>query len=284
MTPGAALSPVSPWTAWNATIGSVTPEAPGVATYQIRIDDAVAAGRYRFLPGQFNMLYIPGVGEAAISLSGDPAQPDELAHTVRAAGNVTQTLARMGESGKVGLRGPFGTHWPLDECVHRDVILVAGGIGMAPLRPLVYSLLADRSRFGEISLLLGARTPSGLLFSREWPDWQEQINVYNTVDRATSDWSGHVGVVTSLLERLPIENPQNTVLMTCGPEVMMWYTIRCVLNRGLSDTSVWLTMERHMNCGIGMCGHCQFGSVLLCRDGPVVRYDHVAPFLKVNSL
>ena len=284
MTSGAVMSPENPWMTWNATIASVTPESPGVATYDIVIDDVSVAERYRFLPGQFNMLYVPGIGEAAISLSGDPCHAHGLAHTIRAAGNVTQALAKMGHSGKIGLRGPFGSHWPIDECAGKDVILVAGGIGMAPLRPLVYSLLGDRSRFGEITLLLGARTPQGLLFPDEWPDWQENITVCSTVDRATPDWSGHVGVVTSCLERLPIRRPENTILMTCGPEVMMWYTIRCVLNRGLAETSVWLTMERNMNCAIGVCGHCQFGPVFLCKDGPVLRYDRVAPFLKVKSL
>ena len=230
------------------------------------------------------MLYVPGVGEAAISVSGDPEQRVGLAHTIRSAGNVTRALESLGCGGRIGLRGPFGSHWPIEECHGKDVVLVAGGIGMAPLRPLVCSLLEYRDRFGEITLLLGARTPDGILFSGEWPLWQDGINVQCTVDRATSNWGGHVGVVTSLLERLPIRHPENTIVMTCGPEVMMWYSIRCALDRGISRSSVWLSLERNMNCAVGLCGHCQLGPAFICKDGPVVPYDKVAPFLKVKAL
>jgi len=277
-------SPANPWLTWTAKIVSTTPESPGVATYDILIKDSAIAQQYGFRPGQFNMLYVPGIGEAAISISGDPAKNPVLAHTIRAAGNVTQAIAKLGQGGSIGLRGPFGTGWPIEECKGKDVILVAGGIGMAPLRPVVYSMLADRSSFGDINLLMGARTPDGLLYPEEWSAWKSQIDVQQTVDRVEDDWQGHVGVVTSLLERLPIRRPQDTILMTCGPEVMMRYTIRSVLSREVPETSVWLSMERNMNCAVGFCGHCQLGPDFVCKDGPVLRYDRVAPFFKVNTL
>lgn len=284
MTAISVMAPDSPWLSWNATITSVTPESPGVATYDLRIDDPDVAQKYRFRPGQFNMLYLPGVGEAAISVSGDPAEPQLLAHTIRAAGNVTHALAALGEGGQIGLRGPFGSHWPVEECPGNDIILVAGGIGMAPLRPVVCWLLSNRERYGQITLLMGARTPDGLLYPDEWSDWQQHMDVQQTVDRAPEDWRGNVGVVTSLLERLPISRPEQTSLMTCGPEVMMWYTIRSALARGLQSSAVWLSLERHMNCAVGFCGHCQLGPEFVCKDGPVVPYDRVAPFLKVKAL
>lgn len=274
----------SPWLSWSATIGNVTPHSPGVATYDICLDDPEVAERYRFRPGQFNMLYVPGIGESAISVSGNPDESSFLAHTIRTAGNVTHALAGLGTGGQIGLRGPYGTPWPLDECVGRDVILVAGGIGMAPLRPVVCSLLANRERYGHITLLMGARTPDGLLYADEWPAWKEQLDVQRTVDRAPDDWQGNVGVVTSLLERMPIRHPQQTCLMTCGPEVMMWYTIRSALSRGLPSSAIWLSLERHMNCAVGFCGHCQLGPEFVCKDGPVVPYDRVASFLKVKAL
>ncbi len=283
MTVSSPLS-ANPWLSWNAAITSVRPESPGVATYDIRLSDPSIAERYCFRPGQFNMLHVPGIGEAAISLSGDPGNPQQLVHTIRTAGNVTQALATLGEGGRIGLRGPFGAHWPVEHCIGNDVILVAGGIGLAPLRPVVYSLLASRERYGQITLLMGARTPDGLLYSDEWSLWQQQIDVQQTVDRAPEDWQGNVGVVTSLLERLPIARPQCTSLMTCGPEVMMWYTIRSALTLGLPQSSMWLSLERHMNCAVGFCGHCQMGPEFVCKDGPVVPYERVAPFLKVKAL
>jgi NAD(P)H-flavin reductase len=301
--------PANPWLAFPAVVDDVVDEIPGVATYRIRIQDHDAARRFQFRPGQFNMLYLPGLGEVAISVSGDPASPSPLPHTIREAGNVTQALARMGSGATMGLRGPFGSSWPVHECDGKDIVLVAGGIGLAPLRPVIYTLLANRRRFGALTLLYGARTPDDLLYTREVGDWTNQgLAVQATVDRATrvwnghvrphpgsgqfrflakgdkGAWSGHVGVVTLLLERLPLTRPEKTILMTCGPEVMMWYTIQAAQRRGLSQTNLWMSLERNMNCAIGLCGHCQFGPEFICKDGPVFRYDRIAPFLKVKSL
>ncbi len=280
----AACASANPWLNHSATISGITPESPGVATYDLVFDDPSIANSFRFAPGQFNMIYLPGIGEIAISISGAAASCCPIAHTIREAGNVTRALAAMRVGDSVGLRGPFGSSWPIEHCHGKDIILVAGGIGLAPLRPVLYEILANRGLYGNVSLLVGARTVDGLLYGEQLEQWKEFIDVYQTVDRATQGWSGHVGVVTALLDRLPIARPDTTVLMTCGPEVMMWYSIRSASGRGLSKESVWVSLERNMNCAIGMCGHCQLGPQFLCKDGPVFRYDQVASIMKVEGL
>lgn len=275
----------NPWQAHSVRIQEIQAEAVGVATWRLAFDDARVAARYRFQPGQFNMLYLPGVGEAAISISGDPAVAAPVPHTIRLAGNVTQALSRLPVGASLGLRGPFGSSWPMETARGRDVILVAGGIGLAPLRPVIYQLLAERQHFGRIWLLYGARHPSGLLYTDEQQTWNAQgIEVLTTVDRGDSNWRGSVGVVTMLMEQLPLSRPADTLLMTCGPEVMMWYVVQSALERGLREQLLYVSLERNMNCAIGLCGHCQFGPEFVCKDGPVFRYDRVASILKVHDL
>jgi NAD(P)H-flavin reductase len=280
-----ACNPADAWLALPTVIREVLPETPGVATYQLRLVEENAAVRYRFRPGQFNMLYLPGIGEVAISISGDPADSSCLPHTIRQAGLVTNALARLGPQATIGLRGPFGTSWPMEQCAGKDVVLVAGGIGLAPLRPVVYELLADRRRFGAASLVYGARTADDLLFTRQFDDWAANgLAVETTVDWANVHWKGRVGVVTLLLECLALPRPEETVLLVCGPEVMMWYAVQTALTRGLNPANIWMSLERNMNCAVGLCGHCQFGPTFICKDGPVFRYDRIAPFLTVEDL
>ena len=281
----AACAPANPWLSHSAIIDRIVLETPGVATYELVFPDPDLAAAYSFLPGQFNMLYLPGVGEIAISVSGDPADGMRLPHTIRSAGNVTRALAKMKEGAGLGLRGPFGSEWPIDACGGKDVVLVGGGIGLAPLRPAIYKLLADRNRFGTLTLLYGARTPDTILYSKEFDQWRAQgLDVQVTVDRTSDGWSGNVGVVTLLLDRLPLPDPENSILLSCGPEVMMWYTIQSARSRGIPDQSLYVSLERNMNCAIGLCGHCQFGPAFVCKDGPVFRYDRVASILKVDDL
>ena len=283
--PVTACQPANPWLAYTARIHAVRDETPGVATYDLMFDDPALADGFTFRPGQFNMLYLPGVGEVAISISGDPHDFSSVPHTIREAGNVTHALARMREGETIGVRGPFGSSWPVDECRGKDVLLVAGGIGLAPLRPAIYELLARRDQFGTLTLLYGARSPDGLLYTDEYGAWRSAgIDVQTTVDRAHTGWTGNVGVVTLLLDRLPLPRTNDTLLLTCGPEVMMWYTIQAAQRRGLPRESVYVSLERNMNCAIGLCGHCQFGPEFLCKDGPVFRYDRVASILKVDDL
>ena len=276
----------NPWLSHSVVIDDITPEIPGVATYHLRFTDDKLQSEYRFRPGQFNMLYLPGVGEVAISVSDDSARRGgTVAHTIRVAGSVTGVLAKLGRGGSLGLRGPYGTCWPLDQSRGADVIFVAGGIGLAPLRPAVYEVLAHRSEFGRAVLLYGSRSPDTLLYPKEFADWSRRgLEIKITVDRAAPGWTGHVGVVPLLLQRLRPLNPANTVLLTCGPEIMMDYSLRAGLERGLSPQRMWLSMERNMQCAVGLCGHCQFGPTFVCKDGPVFRYDVLEPFLRVKEL
>lgn len=281
----AASLRVDPWLPATVVIRGLTPEVEDVTTYELSFTDPARAATYRFHPGQFNMLYLPGVGEIAISVSGDPAVTNALAHTVRAVGQATRELARLSPGATLGLRGPFGSSWPLAELPGRDVVILAGGIGLAPLRPVIYALLRDRPRFGTLTLLYGARTPDLLLFDREYNDWtQSGVNVLLTVDRAQLGWRGNVSVVTLLVDQLPQFHADNTVVLCCGPEVMMRFAAESVLDRGVPESRIWVSLERNMQCAIGFCGHCQLGPEFVCRDGPVFRYDRVAPYLKVEGL
>ncbi len=273
-----------PWLAHTVRIASVTDEVEGVATYHLEFADAAVGESFSFRPGQFNMLYMPGAGEAAISISSDPSAQGTLDHTVRIAGNVTGELARAGVGATFGLRGPFGSSWPVDECLGGDVIIVTGGIGLAPLRPVIYELLNRKSEVGRVTLLYGARNPFGLLYTDEYSDWESRgLDVNTTVDRASPGWHGNVGVVPQLLDRMPIDDPENTTVMCCGPEVMMWYTARSAQGRGIPAERIWVSLERNMNCAIGLCGHCQFGPTFVCKDGPVLPYDQVASLLRVEG-
>jgi NAD(P)H-flavin reductase len=272
-----------PWLSYTARLVKITAETPGVATYDFVFDDTSQASSYRCLPGQFNMLYVPGVGEAAISLSGMSEQV--LHHTIREAGNVTNSIAQLKPGMNVGLRGPFGSNWPLDACFGKDIILAAGGIGLAPLRPVIHAVLAQPQRYGKLVVLHGARTPSGLLFKDQYDAWRlHGVQVETIVDRADVSWQGQVGVITQLLDRLQIGRPSETVVMSCGPEIMMHFVSKTALARGMSMQNIWLSLERHMNCAIGLCGHCQLGPTFVCKDGPVYRYDYIAPLMKVEGL
>jgi NAD(P)H-flavin reductase len=238
--------------------------------------DAGEGGGRPSLPGQFNMLYAFGVGEVAISLSGDPAEPRRLVHTVRAVGAVTEAICGLKRGGVVGVRGPYGAPWPMGEARGRDLFLLAGGLGLAPLRPALYAALGRRGEYGRVVLVVGARAPEDLLFRRELERWRATagLEVLVTVDRATADWQGHVGVLPALLPRAGLD-PQRAVAFVCGPEIMMRFCVRELGRLGVPDARVYLSMERNMKCALGFCGHCQLGPHFICRDGPVLPYDRL---------
>ncbi len=245
-------------------------------TFTFELKSNKKKGTFSFAPGQFNMLYIAGIGEVPISISGNPAKNGSLIHTTRAVGTVTKEMAKLKRNDVIGIRGPFGTNWPVKEAEGNDVLLVAGGIGLAPLRPVIYHILSKREYFGKIILLYGTRTPQDILFRKELEKLKSRldIDIYVTVDRATRAWNGNVGVVTRLIPRAPFD-PINTIAMICGPEIMMRYTITEISRRGIALENIYVSMERNMKCGIGLCGHCQYGTEFICKDGPVFRYDQI---------
>jgi NAD(P)H-flavin reductase len=192
---------------------------------------------------------------------------------------------RLGAGDTVGLRGPFGAGWPMEDAAGRDVVILAGGLGLAPLRPALYRLLAERQRYGKIALLYGTRSPDEILFRHEIEAWRRRldIDIEVTVDHAVGDWHGHVGVVTTLISHAAFD-PHNALALVCGPEVMMRFAISALRDAGLADEAIYLSMERNMKCAIGFCGHCQFGPVFVCRDGPVFRYDRVRTMLALKEI
>jgi NAD(P)H-flavin reductase len=254
-------------------------------SFTLTLEPVEGGAPFTFQPGQFNMLYAPGVGEAAISMSGCAGTVSQVVHTIRAVGRVTSTLRRLKRGDVLGLRGPFGTPWPVSEAQGHDVVLMAGGIGLAPLRPALCHVLDHREHFGRVSLLYGARTPHDMLFAKEIETWRGRfdVEVEVTVDRAETGWYGLVGVVTTLIPRAHFD-PTNTVAFICGPEIMMHFTVGELLKRGVPEPSIWVSMERNMRCGVGFCGHCQFGPLFVCKDGPVFRHDRVAGLLATREV
>jgi len=284
MTPLLDRSTHNPWVAHSARIEDICSEVPGVATYDLAFDNPDVASDYRFEPGQFNMLYLPGYGESAISISSDPSRQGTLSHTIRVAGNVTQAIARKNRGDHIAVRGPFGSSWPVDSYRGNDVVIACGGIGLAPLRPAIYHILNHRAEYGRVILLYGARTPKDLLYTSEYDAWRDKgLEVEVTVDIGDSDWRGHVGVVPVLFYRLRLQAKQ-TVVMTCGPEIMMRFVVFEALARRVHPEDIFVSLERNMSCAMGFCGHCQFGPHFVCKDGPVFDFQQVAPFFNLEDL
>ena len=234
-------------------------------------------------PGQFTMLYAFGVGEVPISVSGCPRREGSLLHTIRSVGATTRALCRLEPGAQLGVRGPFGVGWDVSRAAGSDVLILGGGIGIAPLRPVVRDVLADRGQFGHVAVLLGARTPPDLLYTAEIEAWSSRpdAHVAITVDAAPRGWSGHVGLVTSLLDGLPVDLGRTTAFL-CGPEVMIRVVARALVDTGADPDRVLVSLERNMHCAVRQCGHCQLGPLFICADGPVVPWAVAAPLLAVR--
>jgi NAD(P)H-flavin reductase len=253
-------------------------------TWTLELEPAAGGEVLAFAPGQFTMVYAFGAGEVPISISGDPARPDRLVHTIRIAGATTRSICSVKRGGVLGIRGPYGTAWPVDRAEGGDLVVAAGGIGLAPLRPTLYAALARRDAYRRVVLLYGGRAPQELLYRAELERWRARgIDVHVTVDQANEDWRGPVGVVTTLLERADFD-PATTTALVCGPEVMMRFTAAGLVGSGVPPEQVHLSMERNMKCALGQCGRCQFGPVFVCGDGPVFSYAAIEPLLSVPEL
>jgi anaerobic sulfite reductase subunit B len=249
-------------------------------------EDPIEAPR----PGQFTMLYAYGVGEVPVSVSGfrpggsRGTRDQVLVQTIRGVGAVTRALCAAAPGDMIGMRGPFGTDWQPHRADGRDMLVVAGGIGLAPLRPVLLTALAERARYDRVVLLVGARSPDDLIFTRELDTWRRRgADVRVTVDHGQAGWTGQVGLVTRLIDGA-IEDPAGTVAFVCGPEIMMRLCAEALVNRGVPAADIQVSLERNMRCGAALCGHCQLGPLLLCRDGPVVSYAEAAPLTVKKEL
>jgi NAD(P)H-flavin reductase len=281
--PAAPVTRNGPMRLCPARVVDIKEEAYAIMTYSLVFDDEVTQARYRFQPGQFNMVYLPAIGEVPISVSSDPIQQQALGHTIRFAGNVTRAIGRLHVGDVVGLRGPYGTAWPMERLRGHDLCIVTGGIGLAPLRPVLYHVLHHRADFGRVFLLYGARTPSDMLYTEEFAAWEQQdITLRLTVDRADESWRGNVGVVPMLFYQLRLD-PKKTSVLTCGPEIMIHFVIYEALARRIPKEQIYVSMERNMKCGVGFCGHCQLGPAFVCREGPVFSFAAIEPFFGVED-
>ncbi|RDI55257.1 FAD/NAD(P)-binding protein [Nocardia mexicana] len=258
-------------------------QTPDTATLLL---EPIHTAAQRFRAGQFMMLHSFGVGEIAISISGDPAAGrDVLEHTVRAVGAVSAALVHTPLGGVVGVRGPFGRGWRTETATGRDLVIVGGGVGLAPLRPVVLEALADRARYRRVILIAGARTPSDILFRHDQDSWAAtgSVELQQTVDHGGSGWTGTVGFVTEPLARMCLDAARTTAFL-CGPEPMLRFCAQTLRRKGVAATDIRVSLERNMQCGVARCGHCQLGPLLVCRDGPVVDYATAEPLLAVREL
>ena len=269
--------------AW-AEVVQITPEAEGVTTLALRFTDPQVQKRYLWEPGQFNMLYVPGYGEAAISMSSDMSSSNGLViHTIRQAGSVTKATSRLKSGDVVGLRGPFGSSWPLEAIRGMDVVIACGGIGLPPLRGALYAIMRQREQYGKVTLLYGARSPKDLMYPGEYETWkQADIDMQVTVDRGDDTWTGRIGVVPMWFYHFRVD-PHKTAVMTCGPEVMMRFVIYEALARRIPAEHIYVSLERNMKCGQGACGHCQMGPFFICKDGPVFPFNRLESFFNVEE-
>jgi NAD(P)H-flavin reductase len=277
------ITPTDPMLPQPFVVREVSKETPDTFTLRLAPEDITTGSVFQ--PGQFSMLWAFGVGELPISISGDPALHECLVYTVRSVGQATHSLVNQKVGSSVGVRGPFGVGWPVEAARGRDVIVIAGGIGLAPLRPVIYQVLQNRKDYGRLVIIYGARSPRDLLYRKELAKWAHspETQVLVTVDYGGLSWRGHVGVVTSLFKYSRLHSACS-LAMVCGPEIMMRFVIRELEGQGLSRDDIYLSMERNMKCAVGFCGHCQYGPHFICKDGPVFRCEQVRPLWEKYEL
>ena len=253
----------------TAKVVDVLEEAPGLRTFVLEPKHPVS-----FLPGQFVLVSKYGAGESVFAVSSDPADAARIAVSVQAIGKHTGALHEVDPGETLGLRGPYGNHFPIDDWAGKNVFIVGGGIGLAPLRPVIYSLLKRKEDFSSLSLVYGARSPELLVYRQELEDWKEAMDVHLTVDRANGDWDGKVGVVPKVLTDLKV-SPENAVAVVCGPPIMIRFAHIALRDLGFKDEQIFTTLEMKMKCGVGLCGRCNTDHRYICKDGPVFRMDEI---------
>lgn len=268
----------NPYLGNEAIIKGIKKQTRDTKTFTLAFKDGGRQRSFSFTPGQFNVVGIFGVGEAPFSISSDPSKKESFDHTIRIVGSVTGVLDRMVEGDSVYVRGPYGKGWPVDKAKNKNILVIAGGIGLPPLRPFIMYVRNYRDQFGDIEILYGARTPSDLIFTDEFEEFRriKDTKFLLTVDGVPKGekWDHKVGVVTKLFEDMA-STPNKTIVFTCGPEIMMRFVVRGLLGMGFRDNQIYVSMERRMKCGIGKCGHCQIGPKFVCRDGPVFSYPEI---------
>lgn len=268
---------MNPYLPREARIVARTEESPNTFSLYLVLTDGEP---YAFEPGQFNMLYLYGVGEVPISIVGEDRDSGVLTHTIRTLGRVTQGLAQLNVGDCIGLRGPYGRGWPMREAEGRNIIVVTGGLGCAPSVSIIHHILEHRERYGHLSILQGVKHTDDLIWRSQYDAWAAipDVQVMLAADVAEPGWHGHVGLVTALFEQLHID-AERTTAMLCGPEMMMNAAASGLHQRGIAAGQIHLSMERNMQCAVGHCGHCQFGGRFVCRDGPVFPWPEVRPLL-----
>jgi len=253
-----------------ATIQSMRPETIDITTFRVTMDSSDGTGRFEYKSGQFAEVSVPGVGEAPISISSSPTRPEAIEFSIRRVGELTNALHELKPGDKIGIRGPFGNFFPLEEMEGRNLLIIGGGIGLAPLRSVILNVFDNRAKYGKIDIIYGARSPQDLVFTSEYEEWQkvENIRLHLTVDRGDENWKGNVGLVPTFLKELhPL--PENTTSITCGPPIMIKFVIQALNEMGFPSEHIVTTLERRMKCGVGKCGRCNIGSKYVCLDGPV---------------
>lgn len=278
---------------FEATIKWIKKETRDTATYALKIIKREIQKSYTFKPGQFNMLYLPGMGEVPISISSCTSDPS-LMHTIRIAGDVTTHISRLNVGDIIGVRGPFGNIWPLEEIEDRDLLIIAGGLGIAPLRSVIRDIISNIRQTGAKKtniygsnriILYGAKTPKDIIFRDEFPGYRDAFKIHLSVDKADPEeyWKGEIGYITNLFDKISF-NPLNSIAFVCGPEAMMQSTTKELVLRGVPEEKIFLSMERNMNCGMGTCGHCLFGPKFVCKDGPVFRFSDIENLLGIKEI
>lgn len=269
----------------RARIAERIQEARDIFTWHLRFDDDTQQQNYRFVPGQFNMLYLYGVGEVPISIVSDPDEYGYIGHTIRVVGRVTKGMAKLKVGDEVGMRGPFGRGWPLQQTEGKDIIIATGGLGCAPVVGAIHYIFSRRADFGRVVIMQGVKHSNDLLWRESYRKWQQDGNaqVLLAADQAGPNWPWAVGRITALMKEAQFDAKQ-TIAMMCGPEGMMIAVARELLQRGVEERRLWLSMERNMKCAVGRCGHCQFGHHFVCRNGPVFPYSELQPWLGIKGV